>query len=74
MHSIDDLTLMAIKNVDSDNNRLSLHATRLSREEYWYHGLCTIFPYGLNDNVKGDGGMSRRLIPEQYGAIKWALS
>ena len=24
----------------------------------------------LNDNVKGDGGMSRRLIPEQYGAIK----
>ena len=34
--------------------------------------MCTIFPYGLNDNVKGDGGMSRRLIPEQYGAIKWA--
>ena len=30
------------------------------REEYWYRELCTVYPYGLNDNVKGVGNVSSR--------------
>ena len=33
---------------------------RLQREEYWYWQLCTVYPYGLNDNVKGVGNVSSR--------------
>ena len=69
-HSIDDLTIMPIeKIVDSDDDRLSLHAKRLSREEYWYRELCTIFPYGLNDNVKGVGSISRKID----STVVWGL-
>ena len=25
----------------------------------WYRELCTIYPYGLNDNVKGVGNVSK---------------
>ena len=61
-NSNDDLTIMPIeKIVHSDDNRLSLHAKRLSREEYWYKELCTIIPYGLNDNMKGVGSISRKI-------------
>ena len=33
---------------------------RLQREGYWYRELCTIYPYGLNDNEKGVGDVSSR--------------
>ena len=39
---------------------ISLPSKRLQREEYWYRELCTAYPYGLNDNVKGVGNMSSR--------------
>ena len=32
---------------------------RLEKEDYWCRELCTIYPYGLNDNVKGVGNISR---------------
>ena len=32
---------------------LTLPNKRLQREEFWYRELCTVYPYGLNDNVKG---------------------
>ena len=37
-----------------------MNRKRLHREEYWYRELCTVYPYGLNDNVKGVGNMSSR--------------
>jgi len=49
------------KIVDSDDDRLPLCVKRLSREDYWYHELCTIFPYGLNDNVLRVGSISRKI-------------
>ena len=33
----------------------------MQREEYWYRELCTVFPYGLNDNVKGVGNVSSKI-------------
>ena len=32
---------------------------RLEREDYWYRELCTLYPYGLNDNVRGVGNLSK---------------
>ena len=35
-------------------------ADKLSaREEYWYRELCSVYPYGLNDNVYKVGNISR---------------
>ena len=31
----------------------------LSREDYWCRELCTVYPYGLNDNVKKVGNISK---------------
>ena len=33
----------------------------LQREEYWYKELRSIYPYGLNDNVRGLGNVSRKI-------------
>ena len=38
---------------------MSLKTKRLDKEDYWYHELCTVYPYGLNDNVKGVGSLSK---------------
>ena len=32
----------------------------MQRDENWYRELCTVYPYGLNDNVKGVGNVSSR--------------
>ena len=37
---------------------LTLHK-RLEREDYWCRELCTFYPYGLNDNVRGVGNISK---------------
>ena len=34
---------------------MSSSSKRLEREAFWYRELCTIYPYGLNDNVKKFG-------------------
>jgi len=31
---------------------ITVVSKRLQREEYWCRELCTVYPYGLNDNVK----------------------
>ena len=36
---------------------MTLPNKRLQREEFWYRELCTVYPYGLNDNVKGVGNV-----------------
>ena len=38
---------------------MSLSAKRLEREEFWYRELCTVYPYGLNDNVRKVGNVSK---------------
>ena len=37
----------------------TLPSKRLQREEYWYPELCNVYPYGLNDNVRGVGNVSK---------------
>ena len=32
---------------------------RLEREDFWYRELCTVYPYGLNDNVRKVGKVSK---------------
>ena len=31
----------------------------VEREDYWCRELCTFYPYGLNDNVRGVGNISK---------------
>ena len=39
---------------------LMLTSIRLEREDYWCRELCTYYPYGLNDNVRGVGNISKQ--------------
>ena len=43
------------------NDTMTLSSKRMQREEYWYRELCTVFLYGLNDNVKGVGNVSSKI-------------
>ena len=59
---MDDISIMPIEEVVLElNNVIFLPSKRLQREEYWYRELCTVYPYGLNDNVKGVGNVSSRI-------------
>ena len=49
---------------------MSLASKRLQREEYWYKELATIYPYGLNDNVKKVGNVSKK---GTENIVVWAL-
>ena len=57
----DDISIMPIEEVVLEpSDVISLPSKRMQREEYWYRELCTVYPYGLNDNVKGVGNVSSR--------------
>ena len=57
----DDIAIMPIEEVFlEDGECLSLASKRLQREEYWYKELATIYPYGLNNNVKNVGNISTK--------------
>ena len=43
----------------TDGTTLHVPSKRLQREEYWYRELCSVYPYGLNDNVRGVGNVSK---------------
>ena len=47
-HSEDDIPIMPIEEVS------------LEEGEYWYKELATIYSYGLNDNVKNLGNISKK--------------
>ena len=49
-HSVDDICIMPIEKVASN---------RLDREDFWCRELCTYYLYGLNDNIKGVGNISK---------------
>ena len=70
-HNEDDITIMSIEEVFlEDGECLSLASKRLQREEYWYKELATIYPYGLNDNVKNVGNISKK---GTENIVVWAL-
>ena len=43
------------------NDKTSIPAKLLDREEYWYREICSIYPYGLNDNVRRVGNVSKMI-------------
>ena len=61
-HGAEDVSIMPIEEVVlTPGDNMSLASKILQREEYWYKELCTIYPYGLNDNVRGLGNVSRKM-------------
>ena len=51
-HTEDDINIVPIEEVElTPTDKISLSANRLEREDFWYRKLCTVYPYGLNDNV-----------------------
>ena len=64
-HSLEDFIIMPIEKVHvEDNDTVSITSKWLQREEYWYKELPSIYPCGLNDNVKSVGNMSKCRRPE----------
>ena len=59
-HSEDDISIMPIEKITQDDDRASITSVRLQREDYWCRELCTYYPYGLNDNVRGIGNVSKK--------------
>ena len=52
-HTLDDLLIVPIEEIQVlEGECITLAAKRLQREEYWYKELKSIYPYGLNDNVR----------------------
>ena len=63
-HSLDDINIMPIEEVVLEQtDGTTLPSKRLQREEYWYRELCMqcVSPYGLNDNVRGVGNVSKMM-------------
>ena len=55
------IAIMPIEEVSLEvGGCISLASKRLQREEYWYKELATIYPYGLNDNVKNLSNVSKK--------------
>ena len=62
-HSLDDLTIQPIEEVVLEpGENMSIHSKRLAREDFWMREIKTIQPYGLNDNVKGVGNISKHYV------------
>ena len=53
---------MPIEEVTSDSTVISARAKRLEREDYWCRELCTVYPYGLNDNVRKVGNIYQNVV------------
>ena len=66
-HSVDDISIMPIEELTS-TDRASAASQRLEREDYWCRELCTYYSYGLNDNVRGVGNISK-----QHGLVVYTL-
>ena len=61
-HTDKDITIIPIEEVILDSNdNIMLASKRLQREEFWYRELGSIYPYGLNDNVRKIGNISQKI-------------
>ena len=70
-HCEDDILVMPIEEVTVDGKEcMNIASKRLEREEYWYKELACVFPYGLNDNVRKIGNISKRGTDE---TVVWAI-
>ena len=70
-HNEDDITIMPIEEVTLEmGENITLASKRLQREEFWYKELATVYPYGLNDNVKHLSNVSKI---DTQNIIVWAL-
>ena len=50
--SIEDINIMPIEEVTVEpEDQMTLADNLSAREEFWYRELCSVYPYGLNDNV-----------------------
>ena len=58
-HTEDDICIMPIEKIFDTGNKVSSTSKRLEREDYWCRELCTFYLYGLNDNVRGVGNISK---------------
>ena len=58
-HSVDDIAIMSIEDI-TPLHGVNVTSLRLKREDYWCRELCTYYPYGLNDNVRGVGNISKK--------------
>ena len=58
-HTEDDMCIMPIEKVEDLGSRSAATSKRLEREDYWCRELCTYYPYGLNDNIRGVGNISK---------------
>ena len=58
-HTEDDMCIMPIEKIDDFGSRSASTSKRLEGEDYWCRELCTYYPYGLNDNVRGVGNISK---------------
>ena len=55
---MDDISIMPIEAVlQSPGDTTTIGSKLLSREEFWYKELGSIYPYGPNDNVKQLGNV-----------------
>ena len=52
-----DLSIMPIEEITTSDKGTC--AKRLEREDYWCREPCTFYPYGLNDNVRKVGNISK---------------
>ena len=60
-HSEDDICIIPIEEI-TPGDSANVTSVRLEREDYWCRELCTYYPYGLNDNVRGVGNCRVLLI------------
>lgn len=65
-HSEEDITTMPIEEVSLEEGECLSLASK--REEYWYED--TVYPYGLNDNVKNLCNISKKDIEN---VVVWSL-
>ena len=47
--------------LQSPGDTTTIGSKLLSREEFWYKELGSIYPYGLNDNVKQLGNVFKKI-------------
>ena len=60
-HRLEDMFVQPIESiVVAPNEQTSTYSKRLEREEFWIRELKTAYPYGLNDNIRGVGNISKQ--------------
>ena len=61
-HSPSDMQAQVVEKLIplQGETKIQLRKRLLEREDYWMRELCTVWPYGLNDNVSGVGNVSSK--------------